>query len=116
MTTQGGVPSAGTVAMRFEAVNAAGGSMFTYSKAIDEALQALHTALQPVRETWYLSGSASGLEAQMAEEALRGTLAEMSEIIASLGGVLQNAAAQAAVLDRALGQRIPGVAAGGTGR
>lgn len=110
MTTQGGVPSAGTVAMRYEAVNAAGSSMFTYSKAIDEALHALHTALQPVRETWYLSGSASGLEAQQAEEALRATLAEMSQIITNLGGVLQNSAAQAAALDSALGQRMPGVA------
>ena len=102
---ESGAPSTGTVAMNFSAVDNAGGALVTYSGAIGEALRGLDTALGPVRETWYNSGSQSGMDAQTAETNLRRLLGEMTQIINNLGALLSRSAAEGAALDGALGRR-----------
>lgn len=100
-----GAPSTGTVAMNFSAVDNAGGALVKYSGAIAESLRALDTALGPVRETWYNSGSQSGFDAQTAETNLRRLMGEMTQIINNLGALLSRSAAEGAALDGALGRR-----------
>ncbi|HEX6351949.1 hypothetical protein [Actinophytocola sp.] len=100
MTTAG--PSAGTVTMNYGAVSGAGEKLVQYSGEINNALQALDTALGPVRETWYRSGSQSGVEAQAAESGLRAALVAITEIITRIGTLLGNSAMEAADLDNAL--------------
>jgi hypothetical protein len=102
---ESGAPSTGTVAMNFSAVDNAGGTLVSHSAAIAEALRALDTALGPVRETWYQSGSQSGMDAQTAEVNLRRLLGEMTQIINNLGALLSRSAGEAAALDGALGRR-----------
>jgi hypothetical protein len=102
---ESGAPSTGTVAMNFGAVDNAGGTLVTQSSAIAQALQSLDTALGPVRESWYASGSQSGADAQVAEVNLRKLLGEMAQIINNLGALLSRSAGEAAALDGALGQR-----------
>jgi predicted trehalose synthase len=102
---ESGSPSTGTVAMNFSAVDNAGGALVTHAGAIGQALQGLDTALGPVRETWYASGSQSGMDAQTAEMNLRKLLGEMAQIINNLGSLLSRSAGEAAALDGALGQR-----------
>jgi uncharacterized protein YukE len=102
MTMAGG-PSSGTVTMNYGAVSGAGEKMVQYGGEITNALQALNTALGPVRETWYNSGSTSGAEAQAAESNLRGALVGIAEIIGRIGQLLGNSAVSAADLDNSLG-------------
>jgi uncharacterized protein YukE len=108
MTTSG--VSAGTVTMNYGAVTGASQKLTQYSGEINNALQALDTALGPVRETWYRSGSQSGVEASAAETSLRSSLVAMSDIINRIGSLLGNSAVEAADLDRSLGNnfRNPG--------
>jgi uncharacterized protein YukE len=94
-----GAASSGTVAMNYGAVDSAGGSLVKYAGAINVALSDLDTALSPVRETWYRSGAQSGMDAQTAETKLRGLLAEMTQIVHNLGGLLSQSAADGAALD-----------------
>jgi uncharacterized protein YukE len=101
MTAAAG-PSAGTVTMNYGAVTGAGEKLVQYSGEINSALQALDTALGPVRETWYRSGSQSGVEAQAAESNLRAALVAITEIIGRIGTLLGNSAVEAADLDNAL--------------
>lgn len=100
--TTGGI-SADTVTMNYGAVTGASQKLVQYSGEINNALQSLGTALGPVRETWYRSGSQSGADAQAAEGSLRGALVGISEIIGRIGSLLGNSAMEAADLDRALG-------------
>ncbi|MEV0051350.1 hypothetical protein AB0H34_12725 [Saccharopolyspora shandongensis] len=97
-----GGPSSDTVAMNFGAVDNAGGALVRYSGAIGNALGELDTALGPVRETWYQSGSQSGSDARIAEANLRGALGEMTQIINNLGSLLSRSAMDGAALDSAL--------------
>jgi uncharacterized protein YukE len=108
MSMVSGAPSTGTVAMNFGAVSEAGGKLVTYSGALTQLLESLNVALNPVRDTWYVSGSSSGAQAQAAEENLRRTLLEMTQIIQNLGKLLGNSAMDASALDSALGNRFPG--------
>lgn len=101
MTSAAG-PSAGTVTMNYGAVTGAGEKLVQYSGEINSALQALDTALGPVRQTWYQSGSQSGVEAQAAESNLRAALAAITEIIGRIGTLLGSSAMEAADLDNAL--------------
>lgn len=101
MTSAAG-PSAGTVTMNYGAVSGAGEKLVQYGGEINSALQALDTALSPVRETWYSSGSQSGVEAQAAETNLRASLVAIAEIIGRIGALLGNSAVEAADLDNAL--------------
>jgi uncharacterized protein YukE len=100
--TTGGV-SAGTVTMNYGAVTGASQKIVQYAGEINNALQALDTALGPVRETWYHSGSQSGVDAQAAESSLRSSLVAMADIINRIGALLGNSAIEAADLDRSLG-------------
>ncbi|TDV55000.1 hypothetical protein [Actinophytocola oryzae] len=95
--------SAGTVTMNYGAVTGASQKLTQYSGEINNALQSLDTALGPVRETWYRSGSQSGVEAQAAESSLRTSLVGMADIINRIGALLGNSAVEAADLDRSLG-------------
>ncbi|MCP2170155.1 WXG100 family type VII secretion target [Goodfellowiella coeruleoviolacea] len=95
-------PSAGTVAMNYAAVTTAGQSLVKYSGEISQSVSDLDTALGPVRESWYGSGSASGASAQVAEANLRRLLAEMSQIITNIGNLLSTSATDAAALDQSL--------------
>lgn len=101
MTSAAG-PSAGTVTMNYGAVTGAGEKLVQYSGEINNALSALDTALGPVRETWYRSGSQSGVEAQAAESNLRAALVGITEIIGRIGSLLGTSAVEAADLDNAL--------------
>src|SRR5262245_40761893 len=101
MTSAAG-PSAGTVTMNYGAVSGAGEKLVQYGGEINNALQSLDTALGPVRETWYNSGSQSGVEAQAAESNLRASLVAIAEIIGRIGALLGNSAVEAADLDNAL--------------
>lgn len=101
MTSAAG-PSAGTVTMNYGAVTGAGEKLVQYSGEINSALQALDTALGPVRQTWYQSGSQSGVEAQAAESNLRAALVAITEIISRIGTLLGSSAMEAADLDNAL--------------
>lgn len=94
-----GAASAGTVAMNYSAVDSAGSTLVKYSGAIGVSLSDLDTALGPVRETWYRSGSQSGVDAQQAETKLRGLMNEMTQIIHNLGGLLSQSAMDGAALD-----------------
>ncbi|HEU5475323.1 MAG TPA: hypothetical protein VFV67_32170 [Actinophytocola sp.] len=105
---ESGAPSAGTVAMSFGAVSGAGATLVTQSGAINGALESLDKALNPVRMTWYESGSSSGQEAQIAEVNLRKLLNDMTLIINNLGRLLDGTATEGAALDGALGQRFQG--------
>jgi hypothetical protein len=49
-------PMIWSVAMKFSAVDNAGGALVTHASAIGQALQSLDTALGSVWETWYASG------------------------------------------------------------
>jgi uncharacterized protein YukE len=104
MSTFGGL-SSGTVAVNFNAVGSAGSQLVTSAGAINGVLGDLDRALAPVRESWYNSGSASGAQAQNAEQNLRAALGEMSAIIQNLGNLLSNSAMEAAQLDSSLGNR-----------
>jgi uncharacterized protein YukE len=94
-----GAASSGTVAMNYGAVDNAGGTLVKYSGAINVAMSDLNTALGPVRESWYASGSQSGMDAQQAETKLRQLLNEMNQIIHNLGGLLSQSAQDGAALD-----------------
>jgi uncharacterized protein YukE len=106
--------SAGTVTMNYGAVTGASQKLVQYSGEINNALDGLDKALGPVRETWYASGSQSGVEAQAAESGLRSSLVAMSDIINRIGALLGNSAVEAADLDRSLGNnfRTPGSSSG----
>ncbi|MDA3642840.1 hypothetical protein LZ318_38040 [Saccharopolyspora indica] len=97
-----GGPSSDTVAMNFGAVDNAGSTLVRYSGSISTALGELDTALGPVRETWYQSGSQSGADARTAEANLRSALGEMTQIINNLGSLLSRSAMDGAALDNSL--------------
>lgn len=103
-----GAASAGTVAMNYGAVDNAGGTLVKYSGAIGVSLSDLNSALSPVRDTWYASGSQSGIDAQAAETKLRGLLNEMTQIIHNLGGLLSQSAMDGAALDGHLASKFQG--------
>jgi uncharacterized protein YukE len=103
-----GAASSGTVAMNYGAVDTAGNTLVKYSGAIGVSLSDLDSALAPVRETWYNSGSQSGMDAQVAETKLRGLLAEMNQIIHNLGGLLSQSAMDGAALDGHLATKFQG--------
>ncbi|KAA2266628.1 hypothetical protein F0L68_01600 [Solihabitans fulvus] len=77
--------------VEFGALQVSGESLAAKAKALNDYLEQLHQNLQPIKDTWYASGSAAGTAAQAAETRLRAATADIVNIIAQFSGKVHEA-------------------------
>lgn len=83
--------SADRVSVQFGALEAAQVSLAEKAKTLTAHLEELAKSLQPVKETWYASGSEAGLTAEQSETRLRAAVAEIINTINKFSGKVGDA-------------------------
>jgi uncharacterized protein YukE len=83
--------SAEVINVEFAALRASADSLAAKSKALENALDQLSSNLQPIKDTWYASGSSAGESANQAETRLRQAANEIIGIIAQFSGKVNEA-------------------------
>jgi len=73
--------SADVINVEFAALRASADSLSMKAKALTDYLDQLQQNLQPIKETWYASGSSAGGAAEQAETRLRAAANEIVNII-----------------------------------
>ena len=70
----------------FAALQVSSQTLAAKAKALQEYLDQLHTALQPIKATWYASGSSAGQASEQAETRLRNATNDIANIVGQFGG------------------------------
>lgn len=83
--------TADVINVEFAAMRAAADSLFAKGKTLDNHLDLLHQHLQPIKQTWYASGSSAGLACEQSETRLRAAIAEVIGIIGQFSGKVNEA-------------------------
>jgi uncharacterized protein YukE len=83
--------TADQISVDFAALQVSSQTLAAKAKALQEYLDQLHTALQPIKATWYASGSAAGQAAEQAETRLRNATNDIANIIGQFGGKVMEA-------------------------
>ncbi|MGC7099843.1 WXG100 family type VII secretion target [Amycolatopsis lurida] len=74
------------VEVNFNALQFSSASLAEKAKQLTGQLETLQQNLQPIKATWYASGSSAGQAAEAAETRLRQATADIVAIIAQFGG------------------------------
>ncbi|WP_158888368.1 hypothetical protein [Amycolatopsis anabasis] len=82
---------ADVVEVNFAALQHSSASLAAKAKALTQQLEQLQSNLQPIKATWYASGSSAGQAAEASETRLRAATAEIVGIIAQFGGKVSEA-------------------------
>ena len=83
--------SADQISVNFAALQASSASLSAKAKALTDYLDQLQQNLQPLKESWYASGSSAGTAAEQSETRLRAAAADIVNIINSFGGKVSDA-------------------------
>ncbi|AHH99421.1 hypothetical protein GCM10010174_20600 [Kutzneria viridogrisea] len=83
--------TADQISVDFAALQVSAQTLGMKAKALNEYLDQLHTNLQPIKATWYASGSSAGQAAEQAETRLRQATADIANIIAQFAGKVNEA-------------------------
>lgn len=83
--------SADQISVNFAALQASSASLSAKAKALTDYLDQLQQNLQPLKESWYASGSSAGTAAEQSETRLRAAAADIVNIINSFGGKVADA-------------------------
>lgn len=75
--------AADVINVQFGALRSSADSLAMKAKALDDYLDQLSANLQPLKASWYASGSSAGLAAEQSETRLRAAAAEISQIIST---------------------------------
>ena len=78
--------TADQISVDFAALQVSSQTLTAKAKALQEYLEQLHTALQPIKATWYASGSSAGQAAEQAETRLRNATNDIANIVGQFGG------------------------------
>ncbi|GAB2751267.1 hypothetical protein [Amycolatopsis magusensis] len=74
------------VEVNFNALQFSSASLAEKAKQLTGQLETLQQNLQPIKATWYASGSSAGQAAEASETRLRQATADIVAIIAQFGG------------------------------
>lgn len=77
---------ADVVEVNFAALQHSSASLAAKAKTLTTQLEQLQANLQPIKATWYASGSSAGAAAESSETRLRQATADIVAIIAQFGG------------------------------
>jgi hypothetical protein len=83
--------SADQISVNFAALQASSASLTAKAKALTDYLDQLQQNLQPLKQSWYASGSSAGTAAEQSETRLRAAAADIVNIINGFGGKVSDA-------------------------
>ncbi len=83
--------SAEVINVQFAALRSSADSLAAKAKALEDYLDQLSTNLQPIKDTWYASGSSAGEAANQAEVKLRQATNDIISIISQFSGKVNDA-------------------------
>jgi cob(I)alamin adenosyltransferase len=83
--------SADQISVNFAALQQGAASLTTKAKALTDYLDQLSQNLQPLKQSWYASGSSAGTAAEQSETRLRAAAADIVNIINGFGGKVSDA-------------------------
>lgn len=79
------------ISVDFAALQVSAQSLAAKAKALNDYLDQLHTNLQPIKSTWYASGSSAGQAAEQSETRLRNATTDIANIIGQFSGKVYEA-------------------------
>ena len=83
--------SADQISVNFAALQASSASLTAKAKALTDYLDQLQQNLQPLKQSWYASGSSAGTAAEQSETRLRAAATDIVNIINGFGGKVSDA-------------------------
>jgi hypothetical protein len=83
--------SADQISVNFGALQNSAASLSAKAKALTDYLDQLSQNLQPLKQSWYASGSSAGTAAEQSETRLRAAAADIVNIINGFGGKVSDA-------------------------
>ncbi|HEY3607747.1 MAG TPA: WXG100 family type VII secretion target [Pseudonocardiaceae bacterium] len=83
--------SADQISVNFGALQQGAASLTAKAKALTDYLDQLSQNLQPLKQSWYASGSSAGTAAEQSETRLRAAATDIVNIINSFGGKVTQA-------------------------
>ncbi len=83
--------TADQINVNFAALQASSASLSAKAKALTDYLDQLQQNLQPLKQSWYASGSSAGTAAEQSETRLRAAAADIVNIINNFGGKVAEA-------------------------
>ena len=82
---------ADVINVNFEALHNAADSLSLRAKALEANMDTLVQSLNPIKQTWYASGSSAGQAAEQSETRLRAAIADITTVIAQFSAKVQEA-------------------------
>lgn len=83
--------TADQINVNFAALQSSAAALQAKAKALTDYLDQLSSNLQPLKQSWYASGSSAGTAAEQAETRLRSAANDIVNIINQFGGKVSDA-------------------------